>query len=288
VGSGTPDNIYFVARAASAGTLTAKLTAKSPETVSAGYTASASKKIDAASADLQVSLTPPTGKVYPGQQVQYGFAVANLGPSTATKVSITGTLTKAGEIVPPQGCTASGSKFTCSVATLPGGSPITAAFLVRPSDAGTMDATLQAKGAEADPDSANSTAKTSTTVTPLPPGDVSILAKAGKKSVKLGKGLALTATVRNKSRNAAQNVFVRATLKDGLGFGSGSPGCTYAESIRTVTCMLGNLAGNQKKTARIDVVGNARGNYSQLLVAGGLMADANTRNNVAALAFKIK
>ena len=120
-------------------------------------------------ADVAVAKTDTPDPVLPGGTLTYTVTVSNLGPSTATGVTMTDTLpagvTFVSSVPGPPTCVLGGSTLTCNLGTLAGGasSIITITTMVN-ATGGILVNTASASAAEPDPASANNSASASTGV----------------------------------------------------------------------------------------------------------------------------
>src|ERR1043166_6415490 len=115
-----------------------------------------------ARSDLVASLAGSPNPVAVGSNLTFSINVTNLGPSTATGVSlvcqIQGSLTF-GTIVPSKGtCSRAGDTITCAPGPLLEGEAIAVQVLVTPQSTGTITGLLQASALETDPVAGNNSA----------------------------------------------------------------------------------------------------------------------------------
>jgi uncharacterized repeat protein (TIGR01451 family) len=120
-------------------------------------------------ADVAVSKTDTPDPVQPGGALTYTVTVSNLGPSTATGVTLTDTLptgvTFLSSVPGPPTCVFSGATLACNLGTLAGGanSVVTINTTVT-ATGGILVNTASASAAEADPETANNSGSASTGV----------------------------------------------------------------------------------------------------------------------------
>ncbi|HEX8706513.1 MAG TPA: OmpA family protein [Myxococcaceae bacterium] len=157
---------------AAAGTLTVTATAAEPspglDVNLADNTATDSDTV-ISNADLSVDLVGPASPAPQGRPATYTVQVANGGPNTAGNVSVsfpvpTGS-TFSGATGPGWTCTEAGGVVTCTRPELPpGGAPDIAITVVPTIPGGTINASVSVTSATPDPQLANNTDSTSTTV----------------------------------------------------------------------------------------------------------------------------
>jgi uncharacterized repeat protein (TIGR01451 family) len=121
-------------------------------------------------ADLAIQKTDSPDPAHVGQNLTYTITVTNIGPSSATGVSITDNLPRnAGYASASAGCTAKPSKslVTCDLGTMASGSTRTVTITVKPTRKGTITNTASVSASSPpDPNTANNTATATTTVVP--------------------------------------------------------------------------------------------------------------------------
>ena len=126
-------------------------------------------------ADLAVTKTDSPDPVTARANLTYAISVENLGPGSATGVTLTDPLPAEADFVSAtttQGaCTRTGSGksdglVTCALGTINAPGSVTVTIVVRPSRAGTLTNTATVRAGTPDPDAANNTATATTTVQP--------------------------------------------------------------------------------------------------------------------------
>ncbi len=220
-----------------------------------------------AAADLSVTLTAASDPVIVTSNLTYTIVVTNHGPSTATGITTIHTLPVGADFVsasPGQGTvstnSASGSGVVWSIGTLAKDAVASATIVARPPVVGTASSTSSASAVEADPNPANNTAATATTVIGAN-ADLALAMIASPSPVLFGNNLTYTLLVTNLSRNGvtAPGVTITNTLPPGVSFVSATPpGYIVAGGIVAFTNLasLGSGAGTSATiTVRPDVVG---------------------------------
>jgi len=135
------------------------------------------------SADLGVALAASPNPVLAGQNLTYTLTVTNLGPSTASSVTLTDTLPAGVTFVSASpGCSYEAGQVLATVGTLSSGSASDFTVTVTSGTSGLITNTLTAASPTADPNSANNTATVVTTVNAPP----TITLQPGSQAVLLG------------------------------------------------------------------------------------------------------
>ncbi|HEU4603311.1 MAG TPA: hypothetical protein VFS24_15160 [Steroidobacteraceae bacterium] len=161
--------LKFAAVANNAGTLTANASVSSPSNTGDSNIANNTAQAEVAArsiSDLAVSLTDTPDPVTAGQSFEYQATVTNLGPESASGVTLTvnvpGSVTS---VVPSQGtCNNASGSISCAIDTLPVEGNIALDIKVLAGAAGTISASATVSTASADRNSANNAAQQSTIV----------------------------------------------------------------------------------------------------------------------------
>ena len=125
------------------------------------------KDISNSPADLSVSIQAPTAATT-GTEFSYTVQVANLGPNSATGVTLTTVLPATvigGTITPSQGTCSGGTTLYCDFGTIANASTASVSISVTPTTAGTLGMTATSSSVSFDSVSSNNQTTASTTVT---------------------------------------------------------------------------------------------------------------------------
>jgi uncharacterized repeat protein (TIGR01451 family) len=110
----------------------------------------------------------------------YTLTALNLGPSTATGITITDTLPANAQFESTSnGCFLAGNTVTCTQASLAAGNSASVTIVIRPQAAGTLNNSASVSSDAADAVPGNNAAAADTTVTAQPPAAVPALSKWG-------------------------------------------------------------------------------------------------------------
>ncbi len=239
-----------------------------------------------ASADLSIVKSGPAG-VSAGDQVTYVLAVANVGPSDATAVSVTDTLPAGVTFVSAAGagwlCANSGDvSVTCTRAGLATGTtaPDITVIVTAPNAVVTLTNQAAVTSATADPDPTNNTDSATTDVGPL--ADLSLV-KSGPATVVAGGSVSYSLIVTNDGPTDASDLSVTDTLPAGSTFvsvtGTGWS-CSNTGSV-SATCTRASLAAGTSAPAITLVVtapGQA-GSLTNTATVDAATADPDLANN---------
>jgi uncharacterized repeat protein (TIGR01451 family) len=166
VGQTATLDIVATVNAPGAITNTATKTAQTnPDYITGNDTASATLNDDTMT-DLALSMTASHEPAAPGTQFTYSIVVTNLGPATATGVTVTDDLPAGVTFVsatPSQGNCTGTTTVTCDLGTIAQGGGAQIALLVTKNVGGSVDNTATVDGNENDPNLANNSNSTTTT-----------------------------------------------------------------------------------------------------------------------------
>ncbi len=279
-------------------TVTVTMTATSPGTITNTATASGPAPDPTASdatdtetttailvvknADLSVTLTDSPDPVPAGGKLTYTAKVTNSGPDASTGTTLTDTIpsgTTFSSVKPGSKCGFSAGAVTCSLGSIPAGSTSTVTITVVASVIGPLSNTVGVSATSTDPDSADLTATTSTTVTD-PNADMSVAITDSPDPIVLGSGnITYSIVATNNGPANASGVRVIDTLPAGATFVSAKPGtrCSLASGI--LTCSLGNLASGASITVTLVLTPTATGALVNPVSASSSAPDPNTANN---------
>jgi uncharacterized repeat protein (TIGR01451 family) len=121
--------------------------------------------VEADRADLSIIKEDNPDPVEVGGELTYRIRVRNLGPSNATGVILTDTLpANINFVSASSGCSRSGNIVTCNIGNMNHGESAVRLIRVRPTAPGGFSNTATVRANETDPDAANNTVTTVTTV----------------------------------------------------------------------------------------------------------------------------
>jgi uncharacterized repeat protein (TIGR01451 family) len=214
----------------------------------------------ASQADLAVTKTATPDPVLAGNNITYTVTVTNNGPSAASTVVLTDTLSTSTTYVSsgttPAGWTCvtpavgSTGAIVCSNASVANGASATFTFVAKVI-AGTAPATVITNSVgvsttTTDPTSANNTATASVTVTSPSQADMAITMIATPEPVTQGNSLVYALTISNNGPASADNVVVTDTLPSAVTYVSSLvSGGSCSQSSGTVTCNMGSMSNGQ-------------------------------------------
>ena len=185
------------------GSVTNTVTVSGGNDAVAGNNSASDPTTIVATADLVVTKIDSADPVVVGQQFTYTVTITNNGPSPATSVSLSDSLTPTtfsfGTITPSQGtCTplADGS-ITCSLGTINNGANATVIVPVTPNAPGTLTNTVSATTTATDPNPANNTNIVQTTTVNAAPAPDLTITKTHTGNFTVGVNGSYTITVTN-------------------------------------------------------------------------------------------
>ncbi len=253
--------------------------------------------------DLWITKVGAPATLNAGERLTYTLEVGNLGPSTATNVTIDDILPSSVAFVSatfdaPTGggaCKRGGDVVTCHIGALEVNQTATATIVVVPQQGGALINSAQVRSVETDTDMRNNSAVASSKITLL--ADLSIDKTATPFEGRVGQKLTYELTVTNKGPSTATGVIVEDPLTgdaDRRGHELGdlqfhdvtaSQGyCEFRDG--TVRCLLGRMAAGQTATVVIRVIpqsitGDGKPYINEAFVYGNERDDVPNNNSSA-------
>ncbi|MEM9552788.1 MAG: CARDB domain-containing protein [Acidobacteriota bacterium] len=226
----------------------ATVTANETDSTAANDTATASTAVDVET-DLSIALADTPDPVVAGQDITYTATVTNNGPSSSTGSTVTATVPAGTTFSSSSDCAEAGGTVSCAIGGLaPSGSDTVSFVVTVDLGTSTISASASVAADETDPNAANDTATSSTTVDAET--DVSIALADAPDPVVAGQDITYTATVTNNGPSASTGSTVTAAVPTGTTFSS-SADCTEAGG--TVTCAIGGLAPSASDSVSFSV-----------------------------------
>jgi len=250
----------------------------------------------AAAADLSITKVASPNPVTAGQSLTYFIATTNNGPNTATNVVITDPVPSGATLqsaTPSAGgnCT-TGGVVTCTFPSLaPSASASVTIVVTAPSQPGTVTNTASVSSSVSDPDLANNSSTTNTTVNAASAGaaDLSIAKVASPNPVAPGQTLTYSITATNNGPNAATGVVITDPVPSGATLQSATPSaggsCTTGA---VVTCTFPSLAPNATVSVAIVVTAPSQpGTLTNSASVSSNVSDPNPSNNNATVGTQV-
>jgi hypothetical protein len=246
--------------------------------------------------DLAFTMTGPAS-VVAGANAVYSMVVTNLGPSTASAVTVTDQATGAtvSSTTTSQGsCTIVSTNINCNLGSVAAGGSVTITVTLKPATQTTNQASVSSSAV--DPNPANNGASVTTTVIPLnQTTDVQLVGSAQNGGPAVTAPDTFTWQIKNAQSLAANGVHFASTLAPGMVLQSvsGTLGatCSFPASGTagaTFTCDLATLSGGQTMVVTVGVTFHATGTMSTTGQATFNGTDNNTANNSAAITVGVK
>jgi hypothetical protein len=245
--------------------------------------------------DLAITMSGPAFVIAGGNAV-YSLQVSNLGPSTASTVTVSDVATGAtvSSVTTSQGActTVGGTTITCNLGAIAAGNSVAITMTLKPSAQTVNQAGVQSAG---DPNPANDTASVTTAFIPLnQTTDVQVIGSAQNGGPAVTATDTFTWQIKNNQPLAANAVHFSTVLAPGMVFQSfnnslgtcSSPGAGTAGA--TITCDLATLSGGQTMIVTVNVTFNSTGTMSSTGQATFNGTDNNTANNSASITIGVK
>ncbi|MFK0240318.1 hypothetical protein ACIQTX_05595 [Microbacterium sp. NPDC090281] len=248
-----------------------------------------------AAADLAITKSLDTDPIVAGQPVNFTIGVTNIGPQTATGVTVTDPvpagISNVTATSPGATCTVTGT-VTCAVPDMAVGQSVQIQVTGTLSPSGNPGAALSntatVSGTRTDPNLANNTASVMSTMSAVT--DVSIVKTFSPSTPVAGEQVTYTLSVFNAGPSEARNVVVTDPLDPDTTFISADPGqgtCTAQASM--LTCQVGTLAPGASSVETFVVVEINPGATAVLQNTATVTTsttDTNPANNVSSVSFQ--
>ncbi len=237
--------------------------------------------------DVTLTQTATPNPVVLGGLLTYTITVANKGPWPATSLVVTDAL-PAGVAYwsnsPSQGFahTNFGPVTWTNFGTLAPGSNATLIIYTFATAVGSVVNAANAQMFEVDPNPANNTATTVTTVNPM--ADLAVSQTATTNSVFAGANLTYTILITNRGPSDATGAVLTDPLPPGVAFitATVSQG-TYSQAGGTVTCSLGTLTNGTSATITVTAQPQVAGSITNTVAASSPVADTGPGPNSASV-----
>jgi uncharacterized repeat protein (TIGR01451 family) len=285
VGAGAPSPL----------TNTATVTSAVPDPNTSNNSATATTTVTSApagSADLSITKTASPSPVAAGQPLTYLVTVTNQGPSAAPNVVVTDTLPLSanvtfGSATPSQGTCGAPNPLVCNLGALASGASATVTIVVNVGAAATgpLSNTATATSDLPDPNSANNTATTSTTVAATPSANLSVTMSDSPDPVSPGGKLTYVITDTTLAPDPATAVSLTDTLplSGAVTFGSATPSQGSCGAPNPLVCSLGTIAPGASATVTVilNVGAGATSPIVNSVTGTSSVVDPDPSNNTA-------
>jgi uncharacterized repeat protein (TIGR01451 family) len=242
-------------------------------------------------ADVGVSLADAPDPVTSGQTLLYTALVTNLGPQTATSVTVVDNLPAGVTFLTAVGsqgsCNQVGQRIACNLGDVVAGGSATVRISVVPMAAGVLQNSVTVSANENDLNLTNNIAGASTIIG-SPATDLILSASVNPASVPVGTNMAFSLNVSNAGPATAFGVALTNTLPAGFDFVSSSASqgaCSRVGSV--VTCFLGTLASNRVATVSITARSVVPGLFTNRASVGSIVGELNPTNNAASVTVEV-
>lgn len=265
---------------------TASVGAATPDSSAGNNQATTTTTVNAA-ADLSIAMTDTPDPVLGSATLQYSIDVTNLGPNTASGITVTHSL-PAGNVafINATGsgwtCAAAGQVVTCTRPSLLVGAAPTIAITVRaPAESTTLSSAATVTSTSSDLTPANNSAMVLTDV--LSAADLSVAVIDAPDPATTGGPLTYTVTATNAGPSQASNVTVTSLLPPGAAFVSASGINWVCDAIgQQVTCTTpAMVVGAAPPITIATTAPGVDGTYTETSSIAAATADPVSANNTA-------
>ena len=235
-------------------------------------------------ADLKLTANAAPEPVIVGSNLVYSISITNLGPNTATGVTVSNRIPAGVSFVSATGgATPSSGVLLVNLGSLASNATASAQIIVQPSSAGKLTNLFLVFANETDPVLTNNSTTVVSTVTNPPPVlvDLSLSARAVPEPVTLGSNLVYSITVSNAGPSAATGVMVSNRVPVNVTFVSATGGATPSGGVLLVN--VGSLAVGATNLAQIVVQPTSAGKLTNQFQMFGNQTDPVLTNNSAAV-----
>ncbi len=231
-------------------------------------------------ADLQVSKTG-TNVVFAGTNFSYTITLTNIGPSTASSITVTDALpTGVTFSSATPGYTLTNGFLTWPIATFTNGASTNfTVTVIAPNDSATLTNRVLTGGAEFDPVSTNNngTAANAIVTTTVTPQANLQSTKTGPANVFAGTNFSYTITLTNMGPSTASSITVTDTLPLGVTFSSATAGYTLTNGV--LTWPIASLTNGGSSNLTVTVTAPASGTLTNRVSSGSPIFDPTPGNN---------
>ena len=277
--TGAKATVTVVATGTQPGTFspTASASGSEPDPSAGNDVATSDVTVEAAPvADLSMTLSDAPDPVVAGGTFAYTARISNAGPNAAQGVTLTDTL-PAGVTVtsmkPGTKCRQTGATVSCALGSVAAGATSTAVLTVRPDAAGQVTNTASVSSTTDDPDAADRTAASVTTVTDAGSVDLRLTGSATPDPVQVGADLVYTWIIANHGSVPATGVTFTHAVPAGVSVRAVRPG-TKCAAGPPVTCSFSRIEPGVPVTVTEVVRPGMSGNLSITARVTGALPDA--------------
>jgi uncharacterized repeat protein (TIGR01451 family) len=232
--------------------------------------------------DLATTISGTPNPATVGANVVYTVGVKNNGTAADTATTVTIPLPSNATFVtgsaPGGACTLAASTVTCPLGALAISASASAQVTMTGTSVGSLSVTATASSPQADLNTADNAATTSTNIT-LP--DLTVTPSVAANPVDTAANVVATAVVKNNGLVNASNAVLSVTLPANTTAVSANVGATSCTLGATVSCPLGTIAPGAQVSATVTVSSATEQNVVLPFVAGENENDLNPSDNSA-------
>jgi uncharacterized repeat protein (TIGR01451 family) len=236
-------------------------------------------------ADVFVSQTiSPSPSVSTGQNFTYNVTVTNGGASSASNVTLSGTLPANVTLVsktPSQGSCSGNPTITCNLGALANGASATIAIVVTAGGTGSAPFTVNVTASEFDPDSTDNSATATATIGPK--ADLSVTLTDSPDPVNGNGTITYAINVANAGPSAATSLTLNFSVNSGATINTiGAAGWSCSGGATSRSCTMASMGSGGSSNITVTATApNSTATITANALVGSTVFDANSANNSA-------
>jgi uncharacterized repeat protein (TIGR01451 family) len=242
--------------------------------------ATANTTVNAAAANVGVTIADSPDPILPGANLTYTITVTNSGALAASDVVVTDSLPAGADFFSSSpGCSGT-ITITCALGTVNPSASVIVNIVVTPTAEGLLSNSVDVTTSSLDADPSNNSATANTTVSPAIANLVVTMTDSPDPAF-VGGSLTYTVGLSNAGSSPANDVALSGALPAGVDLVSATPTQGTCSPTPPLSCSLGTLGVSGSATISIAATPTTEGVKSFTVTASSTTTDANPSNNSA-------